>query len=320
MKALLIVPHFFGYENSIKTGLESKGYQVDLIDSEQQKTEYWNCWEKDLIHKGLRHILPGQRERDRKKADSIFGKKYLECILKQIERDENGYSLILTVKGDMIQDSFYEYLKKKNPNAKYLLYLWDDAKLLHRVDYFHYFDQVYSYNIEDCRQYKWKYLPIFTQISVNNNIAEKEYDIAIIGTGHKERVKIAKKIYERYKDKYTFFIYLLKKDGMKNDFFAKDIGLSYHKYFEILRKSKAVLDIPLNGQKGPTTRVFDACITRTKVITINRSIIKYPVYGRNIQIINKHRLKIPECFVNEPYIDEGKQMLDVNEWIEKILC
>ena len=67
MKALLIAPIFFGYELTVKSGLEKRHYEVDFMDSEQLKPEYWSCWKKDFIHKVFRHTIPGQREIKRQK-------------------------------------------------------------------------------------------------------------------------------------------------------------------------------------------------------------------------------------------------------------
>ena len=195
MKALLIAPVFFGYEKVIYSALEERGFAVDFMDSEQLKPEYWQCWNKDFIHKVRRHVLPNQREKDRKRADIIFTEKYLECYLKEMDLDKNAYSLVIVVKGDVIQDAVYEIIRKNNPKARFILYLWDDVDPLHRKDYFHYFDKIFSYNIQDCERFGWTYLPVFIQKVCGVDLKQKrEYDIAIIGSAHKERIKTAKKI------------------------------------------------------------------------------------------------------------------------------
>ena len=321
MKALLIAPIFFGYELTVKSGLEKRHYEVDFMDSEQLKPEYWSCWKKDFIHKVFRHTIPGQREKDRKKADAIFVTRYLDYYLNQIDQRKDAYSLVLTIKGDVIQDAFYDYLRKNNPNAKFILYLWDDVDPLHRRDFFSYFDKVYSYNVMDCNRFGWNYLPVFTQNSNYTPIRHpKEYDIAIIGTAHKERVKTVKRIYKKYKNKYSFYIYLLNKEGIKNDFYAKKKKLSYKEYMDILSRARAVLDNPAKRQTGPTTRVFDAFITKTKVLTTNKYIQNYPIYGDNIKIINERDVEIPENFIYSEYVEEDKYVPQISEWLESILA
>ena len=70
------------------------------------------------------------------------------------------------------------------------------------------FDRVLSYNIDECHQKKWEYLPVFTQNVRLGHAENNEYDVALIGTAHPSRVKLANQIFERYADQYRIFIYL----------------------------------------------------------------------------------------------------------------
>ena len=320
-KALVIAPVFFDYEKVICAELENRGFQVDFVDQDGMKKEYWECWNMSFFSKVKRHLIPGQRERDRIKAAGIFTEKYLDRWTGQIDTGENAYSLILTVKGDFVPDRFYEILREKNKSAEMILYLWDDIGILNKTCFFKYFDRIISYNVEDCEKMGWKYLPIFVQKTKANPVpySERKYDIAMIGTGHIERIRMMRRIYRKYKDRYSFYIYFVKRPDVDIDFFTYEKKLCFDEYMEILSESRAVVDIPLGVQDGPTTRVFDALLTKTKVLTTNSNVKKYPVYGKNISVLDEKNPVIEERFISEEYTDEGKTILSISEWFEAIL-
>lgn len=320
-RALLIAPVFFDYEKTISSELEHRGFEVDFVNQDGMIKEYWECWNMSFFRKVMRHLIPGQRERDRIKAAGIFTDKYLDRWLNQIDTRENAYSLILTVKGDFVPDRFYEILKDNNKDAEMILYLWDDIGILNKTCYFKYFDRIISYNVDDCKKMGWKYLPIFVQKTKADLIpySERKYDIAMIGTGHIERIRIMRRIYEKYKDRYSFYIYFVKRPEVDIDFYTHEDKLSFDEYMKILSDSRSIVDIPLGAQDGPTTRVFDALLTSTKVLTTNGKVMKYPVYGKNISVLNENNPVIREEFISEEYADEGKTALGISEWFEAIM-
>ena len=71
-KALVIAPEFFGYEKELIRGLKVKGYEVTHINAQQYSKEYFECWDKSLLKVAARHLVPFQRERDRKKYEEII--------------------------------------------------------------------------------------------------------------------------------------------------------------------------------------------------------------------------------------------------------
>ena len=76
------------------------------------------------------------------------------------------------------------------------LYLWDDAKILRKNTHFKYFDEVMSFNMDECKKYGFKYMPMFTQHEWIGHAKQNKYDLALIGTAHPDRIKLAKEIYE----------------------------------------------------------------------------------------------------------------------------
>lgn len=312
-KLLLIMPFFMGYEASIRRILQKK-YKVTLVNSEQFDSEilekYLKC---SKFHWGIRHLVRIIREMDQEKAMHSYG----DCILKQIDLYQDAYNVILCINGAFLPNSFYRTIKKNNHEARFIYYAWDDLKNLFKTSHISLFDERYAYNITECQQYNMKYLPMFVQSECQGHANKDCYDIAYIASAHSDRIKIATQLSERYQKKYKLFIYLYDPNHT-NQKFCYQKPMEYEKYLEVMRNSAAVLDVPHISQKGPTTRVFDALLTKTKAITTNENIKLYPVYSENISIVSRDKIIIDENFMKQKYIETGYKALTIPEWLEKI--
>ena len=166
-------------------------------------------------------------------------------------------------------------------------------------------------------------MPVFSKTPANIREHTKEFDIAVIGTvgkSHRERLKIVNRIYRKYKGKYKFFVYLYSnEEGLDTSLPVFTVKLPYDEYISVLQKSKCVLDIAIHGQKGPTTRFNDALSTKTKVMTTNRNIRKYPYCTSNILILNKYTLSIPATFLDSPYDETDLQYMTLVLWAKSLL-
>lgn len=311
-RVLLICPHFMGYDEIITSYLLSNQYEVFFIDSDKCLKPAREEYKRYSIF--LRLFLksfPKLRELIREKLLS----KRCAGILSDLD-DIKNIDYTIVINGDGLSKEFYNKLSKKYPYSQKILYIWDDLNWLFKKNHIKSFDNVFSYNIDDCKKNNFSYLPVFTAELEEKNY-EKEYDISIIATASQERVRLAKEIFEKYKNEYKFYIYFYDKES-KFDFFSHTVPLSYEKYQKVLAKSVAILDIVRYGQKGPTTRIYDSILTRTKVITKNKFIKKYPVYNSNILILDKN-YEIPSSFIKKDFNDAGVKCITVKEWFQTLI-
>ena len=128
--------------------------------------------------------------------------------------------------------------------------------------------------------------------------------------------KIADDLYERYSSIYRLFIYLYDKKNVGGRF-CHNSPLTNKQYISIMRESKAILDVPQICQKGPTTRAFDALLTETKVITVNKYMKYYPVYSDNMIIVDRDNINIPDNFMAKEYVINSYHSLSIDMWIKK---
>lgn len=314
-RILLLMPFFMGYQETIKNALSTK-YNVDMVNSDQYDkiilNQYNDC---SRIRWALRHTIKCIDLCDMEAAQETT----YTTMLNQVDRVFNAYNIVFCINGSYIPNRFYDFIKNKNPNARFVYYAWDDLAKLKKVSHIQFFNELYSYNIHDCKNNNMRYLPIFVQEEGIGHAETDLYDIAYIASGYsKERIEFAEMLYERYSKKYRLFVYLydpMMKSGSK---FAYQKPLSNKEYIGVLRKSKAIIDIPASTQKGPTTRSFDALLTKTKVLTTNKYIKEYPVYSENILIIDKNKLEIDEEFMKKEYVETNYKSISVKEWLSAI--
>jgi hypothetical protein len=310
---MLICPKFMGYDEML-LGAFGKYYNVFFLDNDRHLKRARSVYNaNNYLIKGAYKALPALKE------------MYREDILNKIEKLEDSsyldnidmFEIVVAINGDGILNEFYHSIKKSNPKAKFYLYIWDDFSWLFKNSHVRYFDCIYSYNINDCKKHSFAYIPVFTkQHDIVSN--EKIYDIAIIATANKARVKLTKRLYKKYKEKYKFYIYFYDPKG-QFDFYSYPLPLSYDHYLHVMSESVSILDSGRNKQKGPTTRVFDSIKAHTKVISTNPNLSKYPVCQDNIHILDQ-RLTIPFDFIKNSYvINEQSDDLGVDNWIYRFL-
>lgn len=312
-RLLLLMPRFMDYEKSLKENLNRK-YEVCWLDSDEFDREILDKFYKcNKIRWGIRHLFRKCFNYDLEKAEAFF----LENELGKICLEKNYFSVVFCINGPYFSDEFYKKVRMLNPNARYIYYAWDDVSNLIKKNHIRYFDEVYSYNIIECKKNKWNYLPVFVQESGVGHSKEDKYDIVFIGSLNDDRRKIADDLYEKYSSSYRLFIYLYDKKNVGGRF-CHNSPLTNKQYISIMRESKAILDVPQICQKGPTTRAFDALLTETKVITVNKYMKYYPVYSDNMIIVDRDNINIPDNFMAKEYVINSYHSLSIDMWIKKI--
>ena len=248
-RLLLLMPRFMDYEKSLKECLNRK-YEVCWLDSDEFDREILDKFYKcNKIRWGVRHLFRKCFNHDLEKAEGFF----LENELNKIILEKDYFSVVFCINGPYLSDEFYKKVRMLNPNARYIYYAWDDVSNLIKKNHIRYFDEVYSYNIIECKKNKWNYLPVFVQESGIGHSKEDKYDIVFIGSLNDDRRKIADDLYEKYSSSYRLFIYLYDKKNVGGRF-CHNSPLTNKQYISIMRESKAILDVPQICQKGPTTR------------------------------------------------------------------
>lgn len=323
-KILFLSPTFFNYEDKIKNKMEQMGAIVDFYDERSIKNS---------ISRAILKVIP-----------CIFNKKTLKYYESIMSKNINkNYDYILIIKCDMITEKILKEIKRNFKDSIMCLYLWDSMNNIKGIkNKIKYFDRVFSFDTQDVMENSViKFRPLFyidelKNKNIKNNLFE--YDICFFGTIHSNRYDIIKKIIkisEKQKIKFYKFCYLQSKfiyyfyklfkkefrGTTKEEFdFNK---MSSREIFNIVNKSRIILDIQHPKQKGLTMRTIEMIGMNKKIITTNSEIKKYDFYNENnICIIDLKNIVIPSEFIKKEYIMLSEELYykySLESWINDVL-
>lgn len=311
-KVLFIAPNFFNYSLLIKHELESMGAVVDYFSNKPNSNS--------------------------SKIIEIFSSKIYQKIknryFKKLSRKiSNNYEFVLIIRPDIIPNEFLNIVKTKNPNSKYIQYIWDDIKLFPKIlDTIKYFDKTFSYDIIDSEEYGLLLRPFFF-VELFEDDKKVDYtcnnELFFIGSFHTDRVQVLEKIKKMNPDIKLYhhlyinpLVFLVNKIPLSKRKLFKFHKMNYIKMVKTINKSVAILDIQNNSQHGLTTRIFEALGAKTKIVTTNCNIMKYEFYNtNNILIVDRNNPLIDKSWFNLPYHEYDKNIYEkynIRNWINEV--
>ncbi|WP_281632036.1 hypothetical protein [Flavobacterium luteolum] len=293
MHITLISLDNWGLNKHIAADLEKQGHTVRHIDFNTFKYKY-----PSVFHKAYNLVLKAFFKTNLKHQH--YGKE----IINELKKNDQIQDVILTIKGDFITpESILEF---KNYSKKSIGFFNDNIYRCPKIKrVLHCFDEVFSFEKEDCEKFNLKFAPNWIYNSENaipNN--QFEYDVFNISSIDK-RLPILKRIAANLASqhsKFKFIVYDKKqKDSDKNITYIKS-HMPLSEVNDYINRSKVLLDINRLGQIGLTFRVFESLGLEKKLITTNTDIKNYDFYNpNNILIIDEKNPVIPVAFFENEY-------------------
>lgn len=324
-KILLICPSNNEYPKTIKSVLEERGAEVHYYDERGNP----NTLEK-LLYRKVPRILKKRIE------------KYYHDII-TTEKDFNA-DIVLVICPEAITKESLTRLKKTFKDAFFIVYLWD-AIVNKKIDkIFEEFDECYSFDHKDCKEYGFKFRPLFFSREYyrkNTVISQKfKYDFGFIGTLHSDRPRIINQI-RKYCDEqglsYYFYLYvqgklpfiywLLRSHDVRvlckhNMIHMRTMARG--KAEKKMEQTQCVVDINHPRQNGLTMRTIEMLGLQKKLLTTNGNILKYDFYNpRNQMIISERQIDFDRKWVRQPYIPIKETIYrkyTIDYWIDEILA
>jgi len=323
-RVFLLAPKFFGYELEIKKELENLGATVFYFDERPQN----DFFTKVFIRLDIKRLIQKQVD------------EYFLNIIKSTELQNLDY--LFLVNPETIDVKKIDKIKQMHKNIKIFTYMWDSVKNKKKsLSLLNVSDRFFTFDLNDKSiDKKIEFLPLF-YIRDYENISDAKnnltYDVAFIGTVHSDRYKIIKQVEEQLKHHnlktFSYFyspskILFLFQKLFKKDFRTirwSDVSfqsLSKKDVVEIIKQSKAVVDIQHPLQSGLTMRTMEILGAKRKLLTTNQSIENYDFFDKNnIYILDRNRLNINVDFFNLPYQKVSKDIYEkysLHSWIKII--
>jgi hypothetical protein len=321
---LLVSPAFFGYEIAIKNKLIELGADVTYVDDRPSN----NFFAKGII-RFYKQLL-----------DNTIS-KYYEQITKEIADRE--FNIVFLLNPEAMPLSFLEMCKSRWQNAAVVMYMWDSIQnRKNTLDYVPYCDRVLTFDKGDAALHKFDFRPLFyldLYSDIRQEAALISYDLCFMGTVHSDRYSIVKGVKEwcnanglrcyfyLYMQNKTFY-YVNKLTKKNGDPSIEEISFTKRSAAEIVdvvRSSRAVLDIQHFKQTGLTMRTLETLGAGKKLITTNPDVRKYDFYdqGRVMVIdrsnpavaLNLEFFQEDNCQVSEAVIDS----YSIRSWLMNVL-
>lgn len=197
----------------------------------------------------------------------------------------------------IINTSYLDYLRRRYPNVKLVLYMQDIVASLPYYDIKSYkkkFDIVLSYDKGDCEKYNLVYYPTpFSKIDIDKlPKVDEDIDIYFCGAG-KTRYPEIFKAYVKCKNqglKCKFFLMGVPLDKrIDGEGLVYDKRISYEMNLAYAAKSKCILEIMQENADGYTPRLWEAIMLNKHLLTNNKRVKESNYYNPdNILIINEN--------------------------------
>lgn len=327
MRVLFISPIFYEYPTKIQQQLELLGMQVDFFPMDPENLMYW------IIKRG-----PSVKNL---KISRIITKKWEENIQNKILRkvSNNKYDILFVINGEHLHRKFLLELKKCQPEMRCYKYHWDEiSKVIMNFDDTHdLFDQIFSFERNDCEKYGLTYLPLFYTreygiLKETKEISE-DIDLLFVGQYHTDRYKVIKEI-KRLAEENSLNIYIyLKikplrwierrifdpefKKAKLNDF--KFTSIDQSELLKLFQRSKVVLDLQATWQNGLTMRTFETLGAGKKLITSNKTITKEKFfYPELVRIIDRNDVSLDKSFIQKNEKDHDFSAYSLKSWLKII--
>lgn len=316
-KIILIGPLYFSYIYEIAKKLNHLKYEVEVINDKP--------FNSNIIKFTARYFT--------ELTSSIYFLLFKFFYTKKIKE----VGLIIIIIGECINSDCIHYIKKINPKIRIIYYTWDSLKNKPKIrSTFDVCDVVYSFDRQDAKAFKVKYLPLFYVEDFEYDGKTKANEVVFIGTLHSDRLNVLalieaeisgkptlkKFIYCQSKFVFYFRKYILKTLGKISSTDISYKNLSLREVAAIYKRSRYVIDIHHPRQSGMTMRTFEALAAHCKLITTNQCIVNEPFFNaKNILVVDRLNLNLDKSFFLSEY-ESSINMSDysIESWVKKLIA
>lgn len=216
-----------------------------------------------------------------------------------------------------------EYIKSINHQIRLIYWYWDPVyrNLNKPNDISDSLCEKWSFDINDCQEYKMNYNTTFYLDSITLPKSELSYDVFFLGQDKGRRSFL-----NDFRDQFIGmnlvpFFYIVDDNISEWNLTKTKPAIPYVKYLELLSKSKAIFDYIQEGQSGLSLRPMESVFFSKKLITNDLAIMKHDFYyADNIFILGVDDINSLTVFLNKPYKKIPKEIVekyDFANWLER---
>lgn len=314
MKICLISFDYWGYDEKIVAELNNMNHDAIHIKLSQFQYKYPNFISK--IGNFFSKIFLGK---------NIKKIKTEEFILNELNKREK-FDQIIVINPERISEKCLRLIKK-NTN-KLVAYLYDsiDRYNVKNLIDAAIFDEIYSFDKKDAKQFNLKFLPNYIHLKKRNISLVPKNKVFSISSIDDRYTTINKFVayFDANSIKHETIFYDKKrpKKLLESVVYTKN-KLNQSQIQDKIENAAIVLDVLRKNQTGISFRIFDALALEKKIITTNKSIKDFDFYNpNNILIVDKENITIPIDFLTSKYTKIPENILKnytLENWIKTII-
>lgn len=311
---LFIAPDSVGIIKIIREQLAGNNeYSIDYIDLVLAQSEKFRY--KNFTHRAQNFYLKKIRNQNLKHTH------YNKCIREKIVQSKEIYDVIVIIRPDLINDENLQLLRDRT--KYYVAYYWDSVSFFPRkLSITHFFDRIFSFDIDDCRTHGFEMLTNFYFFE-ESPVAIK-YKVYGLVTYDKRKTQLEMVAGNFRKAGISFCIKAYRQKEFKSDYLTCITEvLDYKEMLKEISCSHVLLEVQKKGQQGLTFRPFEALGMKKKLITNNPLIKEYDFYSdHNICVIDPENISIPAHFFSTPYKEIDPQIREkyhFRNWFKKLV-
>lgn len=312
---LFIGPVFHNYHTLITDKLTEFGASVSFFGERSYGVDFKLV--NNLLHKSL----------------PAYQKRHYNRVLAKTKSQKFDY--LFVIRGFMLPGEFIDEFRRRNPNARLIMYQWDSNKTNPFAGLIKSFDITWSFDFEDCKNNPGlNYLPLFFSEDILNLTRKKYvkiYDFFFMGWYLPERYEAAIRFREFCRQNnfsikaylYMPFTSYLKERlrGVKPD--RSIVSLKHMKrkhYLDLLSQSSVVVDVSSPNQTGLAMRIIEALAANSKILTNNHHIKEDPtVYNPEcVAFLDEKNPQFDRGFFSKSCTDAQKNLLSLGDWLKVI--
>ena len=247
-------------------------------------------------------FLPLYRNLFTQSLDTLTGRRFRPKRLIYSRCPEIPEKEPLIVFDTKTSPEYFQWLCRNYPEHRVILWFWNPVENPAELDYLPKKVEVWSYSLNDCRQYGLNYnTPFYFDSVVSGDREQKASDQRIrpwvfFAGREKGRKAALDNISEQLKSAGAEVeIYLMPNHGRRG-------LIPYARILDGVKRSDILLDYYVNPDSGPSLRTMESLFFGKKLITNNRMIREYDFYrSENIYILGEENRSLKEFFDGKCY-------------------
>ena len=324
MRIFFLTPFYYDLHVPILNELERQGHEVVCMEDKKQHYDY-RFKQINPFLKAAFKLINFCANQNRK-----LWKRWMA----EHPDSREKYDLFLCINGISFHPVLLDFLRKKNPRIRSVLYLWDSLSFYDYLQYRDCFDKIMTFDWGNAMENP--FIQLWPSYWCPTKPLPVKYDLSMIGSDHDGRFDFVSKISKQAEEaSLSSFLRVvipppetpeerLEYDRKLQAPYATSQPFSIDQVLTLIDESRCILDSDRPTQTGATQRVIWALARGKKIISTNTNLKNMPFYRQDqIHFIDRHDPVLDIDFIkNESSFDDNEDLIQlrIDNWVKTLIA